>query len=112
VDCPGSTGHPGQPGWRSWRCFNCIDSENYPLRNQLPRTAAASHSAAARLTHGSCFAGGAICHVYIEIGCTHSPLNYAEMLDMLQLLYAKKLQAACVHLSYAEMLQHATTSIC
>jgi hypothetical protein len=41
-----------------------------------------------------------------------SPLSYAEMLDMPQLLYAKKLQAACVHLSYAEMLQHATTSIC
>jgi hypothetical protein len=85
---------------------------SFPLRNQLPRTAAASHSAATRLTHGSCFAGGAICHVYIEIGCTHSPLNYAEMLDMPQLLYAKKLQAACVHLSHAEMLQHATTSIC
>jgi hypothetical protein len=41
-----------------------------------------------------------------------SPLSYAEMLDMPQLLYAKKLQAACVHLSHAEMLLHATTSIC
>jgi hypothetical protein len=38
--------------------------------------------------------------------------TYAEMLGMPQPVYAKKLQAARVHLSHTEKLLHATTSIC
>jgi hypothetical protein len=108
--------HPCMRTRRPTRC----EFGNGTRKNSLPETNypahcnCLSHNCSIRLTHGSQLYNGSSCIVVSisKIDYICSLLNYAEMLNMPQPLYAKKLQAAGVHPSYARKTLHATTSIC